>query len=189
MLRLFIERVRALHVQHELRFRVLMDLCLCVHIPHKRVAAGGKVEVHAVAHGLCHLTQGADGVAGRDFQTGRDDVGAEDVGRAQAESDGLTDISGKLLICMRRGLSLDRLSVGTNARGEPALEAGRYLAPGVYLGAKQGVSGGSQATVRIDITKGLKLQGTAGVGGSGSATGAGGETNGSSVGLSYEFEY
>ena len=91
---------------------------------------------------------------------------------------------------MRRGLGLDRLSAGTNARGSPTLEAGRFLAPGVYVGAKQGSSGGStQGTVRIDIAKGLKLEGTTGSGGSGSATGAGSETNGSSVGLGYEFEY
>ena len=88
---------------------------------------------------------------------------------------------------VRQALGLDRLSVGTTASGGAALEAGRFVAPGVYVGAKQGVSGGSQAIVRIDIGKGLTLQGTAGTGGS--ATGAGGESNGSGVGIGYEFEY
>jgi translocation and assembly module TamB len=88
---------------------------------------------------------------------------------------------------VRQMLGLDRLSVGTNARGGAALEAGRFVVPGVYVGAKQGASGGGQATVRIDIAKGLTVRGTTSTGGS--ATGAGGDTNGSSVGVGYEFEY
>ena len=69
------------------------------------------------------------------------------------------------------------------------LEAGRYLAPGVYLGAKQSASGGgAQANVQIDIAKGLKLEGTAGTGGT-SAVGSAGSSNGTSVGLTYQFEY
>jgi translocation and assembly module TamB len=90
---------------------------------------------------------------------------------------------------VRQGLGLDRLAVGSGSSGNPTLEAGRYLAPGVYLGAKQSASGsGTQATVQIDITKGLKLEGTAGTGDS-SAVGAAGESNGTSVGLKYQFEY
>jgi translocation and assembly module TamB len=90
---------------------------------------------------------------------------------------------------VRQGLGLDRLAVGSGSRGSPTLEAGRYLAPGVYLGAKQSASGsGTQATVQVDIAKGLKLEGTAGTGGS-SAQGAAGASNGTSVGLTYQFEY
>jgi translocation and assembly module TamB len=90
---------------------------------------------------------------------------------------------------VRQGLGLDRLAVGSGANGGATLEAGRYLAPGVYLGAKQSASGGgAQASVQIDIAKGLKLEGTAGTGGT-SAVGASGASNGSSVGLTYQFEY
>jgi translocation and assembly module TamB len=89
---------------------------------------------------------------------------------------------------VRQGLGLDRLSVRNGANGSPSLEAGRYIAPRVYLGAKQGSNGGTQASVQVDIAKGLKLEATAGTGG-GSATGASGESNGSSVGLKYQFEY
>ncbi len=90
---------------------------------------------------------------------------------------------------VRQGLGLDRLAVGTGSKGSPTLEAGRYLAPGVYLGAKQSASGaGTQASVQIDIAKGLKLEGTAGTGGA-SAVGAAGASNGPSVGLTYQFEY
>ncbi|HWT97867.1 MAG TPA: translocation/assembly module TamB domain-containing protein, partial [Terriglobales bacterium] len=41
----------------------------------------------------------------------------------------------------------------------PSLNAGRYVAPGVYLGVKQGAKAGSSAaTVEIDVTSHIKLQ-------------------------------
>jgi translocation and assembly module TamB len=89
---------------------------------------------------------------------------------------------------VRQGLGLDRLGVRSGANGSPALEAGRYIAPRVYLGARQNTSGGSQAVVQFDLTRRLKLQATAGTGSS-SATGASGESNGSGVGVTYQFEY
>ena len=90
---------------------------------------------------------------------------------------------------VRQGLGLDRLAVGSGTNGGATLEAGRYLAPGVYLGAKQSASGGgAQANVQIDIAKGLKLEGTAGTGGT-SAVGSASSSNGTSVGLTYQFEY
>jgi translocation and assembly module TamB len=90
---------------------------------------------------------------------------------------------------LRNTFGLDRLSVGTNSTGSPTLEAGKYVARGVYLGAKQSASGtGSQATVQIDIAKGLKLETTAGTGSS-SATGATSRGDEASVGLTYQFEY
>ena len=82
---------------------------------------------------------------------------------------------------VRKGLGLDRLSVGAGSgtRTTPTIEAGRYIANGVYVGAKQGTTGGqTQATVQIDITKGLKLQTDVGTGQGGNA-----------VGLTYQFEY
>ena len=97
---------------------------------------------------------------------------------------------------IRSALGLDRLSVGSGGNSNsiansingsrpasssqsPTLEAGRYVANGVYVGAKQGTSGaGTQATVQIDITKGLKLE-----------TDAGSGQGGNSVGLSYSFDY
>ena len=86
---------------------------------------------------------------------------------------------------VRKGLGLDRLSVGsaTTASGSSTsgatLEAGKYVANGVYVGAKQGTSGAqTQAQVQIDLYKGLKAETDVG-------TGAGG----TSVGLSYQFEY
>jgi translocation and assembly module TamB len=92
---------------------------------------------------------------------------------------------------VRQALGLDRLSIGTGANGSPALQAGRYIAPGVYVGVQQGVSGSTQAQVQIDLMKGLKLQGTVGDGSvpSGSQTIDPSNDPGSSIGLTYQFEY
>jgi len=87
---------------------------------------------------------------------------------------------------IRHGLGLDRLTIGSDRTGNPTLEAGRYVMPGVYLGAKQGASGGGtpQSVVQIDITDNLKVEGTIGAG---SATGSTG--NAQSAGVVYQFEY
>jgi translocation and assembly module TamB len=90
---------------------------------------------------------------------------------------------------LRTTFGLDRLSVGTSSTGKPTLEAGRYLARGVYLGAKQSAAGGgTQATVQVDLAKGLKLETTAGSGNT-SATGNTSGADAASVGLTYQFEY
>ncbi len=92
---------------------------------------------------------------------------------------------------VRKGLGLDRLQVGSAATGNGAsVEAGRYVAQGVYVGAKQGTSGGTQAQVQVDLTRRLKLQTTIGTGGGVPATGLTPDNDpGSSVGLKYQFEY
>jgi translocation and assembly module TamB len=90
---------------------------------------------------------------------------------------------------VRSGLGLDRLSVGGGGSGStPTLQAGRYVAPGIYVGAKQALGSSTpsngaadpttQATVQIDLTKRLKVEGDAG-----SGVGA------NAVGLTYQFEY
>ena len=90
---------------------------------------------------------------------------------------------------LRKTFGLDRLSVGSNAAGTPTLEAGSYLAKGVYLGARQSTTGsGTQATVQVDLAKGLKLETSAGSGDA-SATGNAGGADAASVGLTYQFEY
>ncbi len=91
---------------------------------------------------------------------------------------------------VRTGLGLDRLAVGSGAGGTgTAVEAGRYVSEGVYVGAKQGTSGsGTQAIVQVDLARGLKAQAT--VGQSQGATGAStsGQDSGTSVGITYQFQ-
>jgi translocation and assembly module TamB len=112
------------------------------------------------------------------------------IGSALAELTGVTSGGLNPLSEIREGLGLDQLTFGADAEGKATLEAGRYVAPGVFIGVEQGASADStKAKVQVDLTKRLKLEGTVGTS-SGSATGssAGGE-GGSSIGVTYEFEY
>lgn len=87
---------------------------------------------------------------------------------------------------VRKALGLDELSIGGGSNGSnaPTVNAGRYVAPGVYVGAEQSASGqGSKAKVEVNLYKGLKLKTEVGSGG-GSGT-----SNGESVGLTYQFNY
>jgi len=104
------------------------------------------------------------------------------IGTALASLSGVTSSLGDPLETVRKGLGLDRLSVGAS------LEAGRYIAPGVYVGAKQGITGGgSHATVQIDVARGLKLEGSVGVGGT--STSSSSTSGTTSVGVIYQYEY
>jgi translocation and assembly module TamB len=70
------------------------------------------------------------------------------------------------------------------------VEAGKYVSRNIYVGAKQGLSGGTQAQVQIDITRNLKAQATISAGTSAAATqGAAAQDTGGTLGLSYQFEY
>jgi translocation and assembly module TamB len=84
---------------------------------------------------------------------------------------------------VRHALGLDELSLGGSGSGPPSVQAGRYVAPGIYVGASQATSGqGTQASVQINLYKGLKLNTSTGT----SSTGAG---DASSIGLTYQFNY
>lgn len=92
---------------------------------------------------------------------------------------------------LQNALGLDRLAVGSSngTVGGASLRAGKYVAPGVYVGATQSVGGATRAQVQINLTKRLKLNTEVGTGG-GTATGAAPQTGPSnSIGLSYQFEY
>jgi translocation and assembly module TamB len=105
----------------------------------------------------------------------------------------LTNIGGGFdpLGAIRKGLGLDRLSAGADSSGSGAsLQAGKYVANGVYVGAQGGLSGGTHAQVQIDLMDNLKLETTIGTGGSSGTTDATPENDpGSSVGLTYRLEY
>jgi translocation and assembly module TamB len=100
---------------------------------------------------------------------------------------------GDPLGAVRNGLGLDRLtatSVSDTTGDTTTIEAGKYVANGVYVGTKQGTEGGTQAHVQIDLTRHLKLETTVGTG-TGVATKNTAPENdpGSSVGLTYQFDY
>jgi translocation and assembly module TamB len=72
---------------------------------------------------------------------------------------------------LRRGLGLDRLGVGSSSgksaqdtgASSVSVEAGRYVAPGVYVGARQGAAGNSsRGVVQIEVLDNVKLEGDVG---------------------------
>ena len=74
---------------------------------------------------------------------------------------------------LRKGLGLHQLSIGSSSArtGEPSgagangvsLEAGRYVAPGVYVGARQGAAGNSsRGVVQLDVFDNIKIEGDIG---------------------------
>ncbi|WP_428374398.1 translocation/assembly module TamB domain-containing protein [Lichenicoccus sp.] len=99
---------------------------------------------------------------------------------------------GGVLDTVRGTLGLDRLSIGSggaNTSGA-SVEAGKYVAKGVYVGARQATSGsGTQAQVQIDLTRRLKLDTVVGTGGQVTGTTTPENDPGSSVGLKYQFQY
>jgi translocation and assembly module TamB len=97
---------------------------------------------------------------------------------------------------VRKGLGLDRLAFGSVSSGPPGsqpqttLEAGKSISRNLYLGARQTFSGGTQLLMQYDITRGLKAQATMSTTNNTVVSqGNAAQDNGSSVGLSYQFEY
>jgi translocation and assembly module TamB len=120
-----------------------------------------------------------------------------EVGAALATLTGIGGSGGSPLTKLQRSLGLDRLSVGagttTTATGQAessgaAIQAGRYVSKRVYIQGSQSTTGQSQVEVDVDLTRHLKLQTRLGNGTA--VQGTTPETDpGSSVGLSYQFEY
>ena len=89
---------------------------------------------------------------------------------------------------MRQAVGLDRLSIGSDSenagsrtarrdRDNATLEAGRYVADGVYVGVKQGTEGGSRVGVRVDLTPRMRLEAETG------------DREGSRLGLNWEWQW
>jgi translocation and assembly module TamB len=122
-----------------------------------------------------------------------------EVGAALATLTGVGGGGSNPLTKLQKTLGLDRLTVGANtttsATGAPetsgaAIAAGRYVSKRVYVEARQTTTGTSQVQVDIDLTKHLKLQTRLGDGTATTTQGTTPENDpGSSIGLSYQFEY
>ena len=121
------------------------------------------------------------------------------IGAALATLSGVGGNGGGLnpLVKIQRSLGLDRLNVGSGTVNTPtgpanagaSIEAGRYISKRVYIGAKQSTQGTSQLEADVELTKHLKLQTKLG-NGTASVQGTTPENDpGSSIGLSYQFEY
>ena len=96
---------------------------------------------------------------------------------AAAELGGLTSGPG-LLGRLRQTTGLDGLDVVTDAEGNAAVRAGRYVSDNIYFGVEQGSGpASSRVTIDLDISDNIKARG---------AVGANGD---SSIGLFFEKEY
>jgi translocation and assembly module TamB len=93
------------------------------------------------------------------------------VAQTLAELTGREAPGTSLLSRLRSTLGLDQLKVGSgsssgassNSSSPVSLEAGRYVAPGVYVGAKQGAAGNSsRGVVEIDVLDHVKIEGDIG---------------------------
>ena len=100
------------------------------------------------------------------------------IAQAAAQLAGLPAPGAGAVDRLRRGLGLDRLGVASDSAGRAALEAGGYVAPGVYLGVRQGAGGTPGVNVQVELTPRLRLEGQ-------TSTGPGGDR----VGLTWELEY
>ncbi|QTL04937.1 translocation/assembly module TamB domain-containing protein [Aquabacter sp. L1I39] len=109
-------------------------------------------------------------------------AGQLSAGQALQVAQAVTALSGQgnaLLGNLRRSLGVDSLSVGTNAAGTGGeIGIGRRINDRLYLGVRQGTTpNSSQATIDLDLTRNIRLQG---------ATGADGNT---SVGIGAQWDY
>jgi len=96
--------------------------------------------------------------------------------QALSELAGGSPPGGSFMTRLRQSIGLDQLSVTSASNGVPtspsggtsggsttSLTGGRYVAPGVYVGAQQGASGNSsRGIVEIDVFKHTKIEGAIG---------------------------
>lgn len=109
-------------------------------------------------------------------------AGQLSAGQALQVAQAVTALSGQgnaLLGNLRRSLGVDSLSVGTNAAGTGGeIGIGRRINDRLYLGIRQGTTpNSSQATIDLDLSRNIRLQG---------ATGADGNA---SVGIGAQWDY
>jgi translocation and assembly module TamB len=68
--------------------------------------------------------------------------------------------NGGLLSNLREGLGLDDLDLQTDAQGNAALRAGRYLSDNVYTDVTIGAAGDSEVSLNIDLTPDITARGS-----------------------------
>jgi len=101
------------------------------------------------------------------------------IAQALAQLSGLAPRGLGVLERLRALAGLDRLGVVGDGAGGARVETGRYIAPGVYFGLRQGTGGGAPGVgVQVEITPRLRLEGE-------TSTGPAGDR----VGLTWEYEY
>lgn len=95
-------------------------------------------------------------------------------------ADAVTQLAGggstSLLETLRSNLGVDDLDINTDATGQTTVSVGRYINNRTYFQVEQGGAAGAQATINLDVGRGVKLK-------------AGAGTTGGTAGVFYEKEY
>ncbi|WP_145640612.1 translocation/assembly module TamB domain-containing protein [Neorhizobium alkalisoli] len=84
--------------------------------------------------------------------------------------------SSSLLETLRSNLGVDDLDISTDSTGQTTVSVGRYINNRTYFQVEQGGQNGAQATINLDVGRGVKLK-------------AGAGTTGGTAGVFYEHEY
>jgi translocation and assembly module TamB len=95
-------------------------------------------------------------------------------------ADAVTQLAGggstSLLETLRSNLGVDDLDINTDATGQTTVSVGRYINNRTYIQVEQGGESGAEATINLDVGRGVKLK-------------AGAGTEGGKAGIFYEREY
>lgn len=95
-------------------------------------------------------------------------------------ADAVTQLAGggstSLLETLRSNLGVDDLDINTDETGQTTVSVGRYINNRTYVQIEQGGAAGAQATINLDVGRGVKLK-------------AGAGTEGGTAGIFYEREY
>lgn len=84
--------------------------------------------------------------------------------------------STSLLQTLRSNLGVDDLDINTDSTGQTTVSVGRYINNRTYIQVEQGGQNGAQATINLDVGRGVKLK-------------AGAGSEGGTAGIFYEKEY
>ena len=95
-------------------------------------------------------------------------------------ADAVTQLAGggstSLLEKLRSNLGVDDLDISTDDTGQTTVSVGRYINKRTYFQVEQGGQNGAQATINLDVGRGVKLK-------------AGAGSEGGTAGVFYEKEY
>ena len=96
------------------------------------------------------------------FDRGLDELSPLQIARLAAAAAELAGGGeGGLFASLREATGLDDIDVTTDAEGNAAVRAGRYINDNIYLGVEAG-AGGGRVTIDLDITNDLKARATTG---------------------------
>lgn len=111
------------------------------------------------------------------FSRSLGELSALQIARLAAAAAELAGSGSSLTGKLRKATGLDDIDIYTNAEGNTAVRAGRYVRENIYLGVEAGAGGETEGTINLDISDTVRAKGSLSSDGS------------SSIGLFYEKDY